>query len=329
MDETWEDDESDACMDTDDDLDDEGSHEEDSSGYEDSQAEEVDDEDIEEEEEEEEEEEVLEESMDWVERQQEEDSTDTDQNDEEDEDEEIEEATRTKRPKTGRRTATRMESSSEEEEADATEDAEENEQDRDRSSPIMRTKRKTAKKMMSSSDEDEDEAEKNDKAGDEERGRDSCTICLLPMREQELGRPDVCDHLFCAECIVEWSRNVATCPIDRRPMRSIVVTLSGQEVRRQRVSVRRLREVEEELAAEEPLFDMDCFCESCGAGDREDRLLLCDGCDLGYHMECLSPPLQTIPRGRWYCPTCETAGVGTARYGVTVTNARTLSKHFV
>ena len=54
-------------------------------------------------------------------------------------------------------------------------------------------------------------------------------------------------------------------------------------------------------------------CEVCGSGDREERLLLCDACDLGYHMECLVPPLTTIPRGRWYCPQCTAAGVGQAR----------------
>jgi len=38
-------------------------------------------------------------------------------------------------------------------------------------------------------------------------------------------------------------------------------------------------------------------------------LLLCDGCDLGYHMDCLVPSLGTIPRGRWFCPTCEASGL--------------------
>ena len=33
------------------------------------------------------------------------------------------------------------------------------------------------------------------------------------------------------------------------------------------------------------------------------------GCDLGYHMDCLVPSLGTIPRGRWFCPTCEASGL--------------------
>ena len=34
------------------------------------------------------------------------------------------------------------------------------------------------------------------------------------------------------------------------------------------------------------------------------EMLLCDGCDEGYHMLCLEPPLGTVPEGEWYCDTC-------------------------
>lgn len=33
-------------------------------------------------------------------------------------------------------------------------------------------------------------------------------------------------------------------------------------------------------------------------------MLFCDSCDRGWHRQCLNPPLATIPRGRWTCPTC-------------------------
>ncbi|PSN51571.1 hypothetical protein C0J52_09498 [Blattella germanica] len=42
----------------------------------------------------------------------------------------------------------------------------------------------------------------------------------------------------------------------------------------------------------------------CGECDREDRMLLCDGCDLGYHLECLDPPMDTVPLEEWFCPDC-------------------------
>jgi PHD and RING finger domain-containing protein 1 len=38
-------------------------------------------------------------------------------------------------------------------------------------------------------------------------------------------------------------------------------------------------------------------------------LLLCDSCDLGYHLECLTPPLSRVPRGEWFCPDCRAQGV--------------------
>lgn len=33
-------------------------------------------------------------------------------------------------------------------------------------------------------------------------------------------------------------------------------------------------------------------------------MLLCDGCDLGYHLECLNPPMNEVPMDEWYCPDC-------------------------
>jgi len=35
------------------------------------------------------------------------------------------------------------------------------------------------------------------------------------------------------------------------------------------------------------------------------KMLLCDQCDLGYHMYCLEPPLNDIPDTKWYCIKCE------------------------
>ena len=67
-------------------------------------------------------------------------------------------------------------------------------------------------------------------SGDESAGKDACTICLQRLKDQLLGRPNCCAHVFCAECIIEWSQNVATCPIDRLQMKAIAVTKDGKEV---------------------------------------------------------------------------------------------------
>ncbi|KAG6817155.1 hypothetical protein H0H87_012116 [Tephrocybe sp. NHM501043] len=36
----------------------------------------------------------------------------------------------------------------------------------------------------------------------------------------------------------------------------------------------------------------------------EDRILFCDSCDRGWHMDCLDPPMQDAPTGRWHCSMC-------------------------
>ncbi|XP_022875326.1 histone-lysine N-methyltransferase ATXR6-like isoform X2 [Olea europaea var. sylvestris] len=48
----------------------------------------------------------------------------------------------------------------------------------------------------------------------------------------------------------------------------------------------------------------DVCCENCGSGDRASELLLCDKCDLGFHLYCLRPVLVAVPKGSWFCPSC-------------------------
>ncbi|KPI96552.1 Bromodomain adjacent to zinc finger domain protein 2B [Papilio xuthus] len=45
-------------------------------------------------------------------------------------------------------------------------------------------------------------------------------------------------------------------------------------------------------------------CQFCLSGDNEDQLLLCDGCDKGYHTYCFKPRMEKIPEGDWYCWEC-------------------------
>ncbi|PIN25670.1 DNA helicase [Handroanthus impetiginosus] len=42
-------------------------------------------------------------------------------------------------------------------------------------------------------------------------------------------------------------------------------------------------------------------CEVCELGG---KLLCCDYCPHTYHLECLDPALQDIPKGKWECPIC-------------------------
>ena len=42
--------------------------------------------------------------------------------------------------------------------------------------------------------------------------------------------------------------------------------------------------------------------EVCCRIDSPDTMLLCNGRNLGYHMECLTPPVLEVPMGEWYFP---------------------------
>eukprot|EP00062_Callorhinchus_milii_P009924 gi/632954248/ref/XP_007892860.1/ PREDICTED: PHD finger protein 21B isoform X2 [Callorhinchus milii] len=44
------------------------------------------------------------------------------------------------------------------------------------------------------------------------------------------------------------------------------------------------------------------YCTVC---KRSGQLLLCDTCSRVYHLDCLEPPLRTIPKGVWVCPRCQ------------------------
>lgn len=55
----------------------------------------------------------------------------------------------------------------------------------------------------------------------------------------------------------------------------------------------------------EPWLCLECKrCVHCDKGAATDDLLFCDACDKGFHMECLDPPLENLPTGRWICPVC-------------------------
>jgi hypothetical protein len=50
-------------------------------------------------------------------------------------------------------------------------------------------------------------------------------------------------------------------------------------------------------------------CQVCREHNHWDLMLLCDNCDSGWHTYCMSPPLDSVPDGKWICPDCESHGV--------------------
>ncbi|XP_012381096.1 PHD and RING finger domain-containing protein 1 isoform X2 [Dasypus novemcinctus] len=165
------------------------------------------------------------------------------------------------------------------------------------------------------SEEDEDEDEEDvENSADTQKGvleavgslnsddeAESCPICLNAFRDQAVGTPESCSHYFCLDCIVEWSKNANSCPVDRTLFKCICIRAQFGGKILKKIPVESASPCEDEQ--EDPTF-----CEVCGRSDREDRLLLCDGCDAGYHMECLEPPLQAVPVDEWFCPECTAPG---------------------
>ncbi|CAN8201335.1 unnamed protein product [Coccothraustes coccothraustes] len=48
-----------------------------------------------------------------------------------------------------------------------------------------------------------------------------------------------------------------------------------------------------------------CACHICGGKQDPDKQLMCDECDMAFHIYCLKPPLSRIPDDEdWYCPEC-------------------------
>ena len=52
-------------------------------------------------------------------------------------------------------------------------------------------------------------------------------------------------------------------------------------------------------------LDDDTACQVCAREDDDSKMLLCDECNQGYHLYCLSPQLHQIPTGDWFCPGCQ------------------------
>ncbi|XP_077424808.1 uncharacterized protein phrf1 [Vanacampus margaritifer] len=165
-------------------------------------------------------------------------------------------------------------------------------------------------------EEDDEDEEEDTKAGDgivgeasttisamsSDEDADKCPICLNTFSNQPVATPENCEHYFCLDCILAWSKNANSCPVDRITFNSIYLRNSyGGKVQKMITVQKPVRKDDVETV------DLDLEqtnCEVCQGSDREDRLLLCDGCDAGYHMECLTPPLDTVPVEEWFCPEC-------------------------
>lgn len=50
----------------------------------------------------------------------------------------------------------------------------------------------------------------------------------------------------------------------------------------------------------------ECGCHQCGGKEDPQKQLMCDECDMAFHIYCLNPPLDSIPDlDEWFCPLCK------------------------
>ncbi|XP_071441691.1 E3 ubiquitin-protein ligase UHRF1-like [Hetaerina americana] len=51
----------------------------------------------------------------------------------------------------------------------------------------------------------------------------------------------------------------------------------------------------------------ECGCNVCGGKEDPEKQLVCDECECSYHLNCLKPPLDSIPdEEEWFCSECKT-----------------------
>ncbi|KAJ7982065.1 protein CHROMATIN REMODELING 4 [Quillaja saponaria] len=48
----------------------------------------------------------------------------------------------------------------------------------------------------------------------------------------------------------------------------------------------------------------DGYYYECVVCDEGGDLICCDTCPSTYHIQCLDPPVETVPEGNWQCPNC-------------------------
>ncbi|GAA5861482.1 hypothetical protein JCM3774_000265 [Rhodotorula dairenensis] len=68
----------------------------------------------------------------------------------------------------------------------------------------------------------------------------------------------------------------------------------------------------EELQRWPPLYE-DEACRVCGSaesGGAKGEILECEKCEGAYHTGCLTPPIEGVPDGEWFCPTCDVPHAG-------------------
>ena len=145
-----------------------------------------------------------------------------------------------------------------------------------------------------------------------------CAICRDDVTRR--GRIDACDHLFCLPCIKRWAKIETKCPLCKARFSFIQPEDLVPPDPASRPSTRGARAGDPQkelkriyLPHRDQVYEGDgelpdgmdieeVLCGRCGDGGDEDKLMLCDGCDQGFHCYCVG--LDSVPMDEWRCVIC-------------------------
>lgn len=74
-----------------------------------------------------------------------------------------------------------------------------------------------------SADEDDEVAECSSVNNNNDGDSGKCPICSATFTTQDVATPNTCDHIFCAACLEELSKNENKCPVDKKVFNYILV----------------------------------------------------------------------------------------------------------
>jgi len=132
-----------------------------------------------------------------------------------------------------------------------------------------------------------------------------CTSCSLSFHLQCLQPPLEAPpaQWHCPQCVQEQDQLRKQLLEHRKAMQEVAQGLNQGKAAQMGNFTMAETAPSEQSESKEDVVELDC--ERCFACTHKDEgLLQCEFCSLQYHLQCLKPPLQQAPVGKWCCPEC-------------------------
>ena len=146
------------------------------------------------------------------------------------------------------------------------------------------------------------ETEELSKKSKQEENSKICPICICETNIIN-AKINSCGHIFCFDCLFEWSKITNKCPLCKSEF-NYIKKMSGKNFL-QKIKIKKKEQIIEEEEIDEELANAENFCYKCREETHANFLLVCDNCVLKCcHTFCLEPPLEFIPDNDWFCDFC-------------------------